>query len=216
MSTFEQKKHSVIAQIKTFHAIDAAQEKALEDFVLLLLQENDNFNLIGKSTIDDLWDRHILDSAQLLRFIENKSAKIADFGTGAGFPGVVLALLGVKEMHLIEKSFRKCEFLRKAKLLSSNRIFIHQAKLEELPEHKFDVITSRALASLDKLLAYSKKFLKNDGYTLFLKGKNLDQELETAKTQFSFSYELFPSLTSSESRIIKLSQINKLPDGTVA
>ncbi len=208
MTIFEQKQQATIAQIKKFHNLTLPQIKALEDFIILLLQETTQFNLIGKSTIDDAWNRHIFDSAQLLQYIPDKNIKVADFGSGAGFPGFVLSVLGVKEMHLVEKSFRKCEFLRKAKLLSPERIFIHQAKLEELAERKFDVITSRALASLDKLLAYSKKFLKNDGYALFLKGKNLEQELEIAKTQFSFSYELFPSLTSSESKIIKLSNIN--------
>jgi 16S rRNA (guanine527-N7)-methyltransferase len=178
--------------------------------VLLLLQETNEYNLIGKSTINDIWNRHILDSAQLLKYIPDKNIKLADFGTGAGFPGMVLALLQIKEVHLVEKSFRKCEFLRKAKMLSTNRIFVHQAKLEELSDRKFDVITSRALASLDKLLAYSKKFLKNDGYAVFLKGKNLEQELQIAKTQFAFSYELFESLTSQESRIIKVSQISEL------
>lgn len=208
MTIFEQKQQATIAQIKKFHNLTLPQIKALEDFIILLLQETTQFNLIGKSTIDDAWNRHIFDSAQLLQYIADKNVKVADFGSGAGFPGFVLSVLGIKEMHLVEKSFRKCEFLRKAKLLSPERIFIHQAKLEELDERKFDVITSRALASLDKLLAYSKKFLKNDGYALFLKGKNLEQELEIAKTQFSFSYELFPSLTSSESKIIKLSNIN--------
>jgi len=200
-------KTNAFNEIKKFCNLTPEQIKAIEDFVTLLLQENDNFNLIGKSTIPDLWNRHILDSAQLISHIANKNCKTADFGCGAGFPGIVLSILGLKEVHLIEKSFRKCEFLRRAKLLSPNRIFIHQAKLEELPEHKFDVITSRALASLDKLLAYSKKFLKNDGYALFLKGKNLEQELAIAKQQFNFSYELFPSLTSKESKIIKVSQI---------
>lgn len=207
MLALEQKKQATIAQIKKFHDLSDAQIKALEDFVLLLLQETNEYNLIGKSTIDDIWNRHIFDSAQIMQYIGDKNVKVADFGTGAGFPGMVLSIMGVKEMHLVEKAFRKCEFLRKAKLLSPERVFIHQAKLEELSDRKFDIITSRALASLDKLLAYSKKFLKNDGYTLFLKGKNLDQELEIAKTQFSFSYELFPSLTSSESRIVKLSNI---------
>lgn len=207
MLAFEQKKQIVVTQIKQFHDLNVPQIKALEDFIILLMQETNEFNLIGKSTVDDAWNRHILDSAQLLKYIANKNVKIADFGSGAGFPGFVLSILGIKEMHLVEKSFRKCEFLRKAKLLSPERVFIHQAKLEELGDRKFDVITSRALASLDKLLAYSKKFLKNDGYALFLKGKNLEQELEIAKTQFSFSYELFPSLTSSESTIIKLSNI---------
>lgn len=201
------KKTAVLSEIQKFIELSPAQIEALEKFVELLLQENDRYNLIGKSTIDDVWNRHILDSAQIMRFISNNNLKIADFGCGAGFPGIVISILGMKEVHLIEKSFRKCEFLRKAKLISSNRVFIHQAKLEELPSRPFDVITSRALASLDKLLAYSKKFLQNDGYTLFLKGKNLDQELELAKKQFQFSYELFPSLTSQESRIIKISNI---------
>lgn len=197
-------KTAVFNEIQKLCQASPAQLQALENYVELLLKENNNYNLIGKSTIDDSWNRHILDSAQIMPYITNKNAKIADFGTGAGFPGVVISILGIKEVHLIEKSFRKCEFLRQAKLLSPNRIYIHQAKLEELPEHKFDVIVSRALASLDKLLAYSQKFLKNDGYTLFLKGKNLPTELEIAKQQFNFSYELFPSITSSESHIIKI------------
>ncbi len=204
----ELKKAQALSEIQKISVVDAAQIKALEEFVILLLQENHNYNLIGKSTINDLWNRHILDSAQIIQYINNKSAKIADFGTGAGFPGVVLSMIGAKEIHLIEKSFRKCEFLRKAKLISPNRIFVHQSKLEELSDDaKFDIITSRALASLDKLLAYSKKFLKNGGYALFLKGKNLENEIEIAKKQYSFSYELFASVTSQESAIIKIFNI---------
>lgn len=205
----EIKKNSAFSEIKKFHNLTASQIKSLEDFVLLLLAENQQFNFIGKSTVEDVWNRHILDSTQLLKFIDDKNAKFADLGTGAGFPGIVLSALGLKEMHLIEKAFRKCEFLRKAKLFSPNKIFIHQSKLEELSIMQFDCIMSRALAPLDKLLTYSYKFLKQDGYCLFLKGKNLEQELQLAKKQFSFHYETFPSLTSLESNIIKISKIIK-------
>lgn len=204
----EIKKDAALNEIRKFHNLTESQIKNLEDFVILLLQENQKFNFIGKSTIDEIWNRHILDSAQLIRFIENKNARFADFGTGAGFPGIILSILGIKEIHLVEKAFRKCDFLRKSKLLSQNRVFIHQAKLEELSVAEFDCITSRALAPLDKLLNYSTKFLKKDGFCLFLKGKNLKQELELAKKQFSFNYELYPSLTSQEGNIIKISQIN--------
>lgn len=200
----EIKKNAALSEIKKFYELNSAQIKNLEDFVLLLLQENENFNFIGKSTIDDIWNRHILDCAQLLRFIPNKNLKFADFGTGAGFPGMVLSILGLREIHLIEKSFRKSEFLRRAKLISSGRVFIHQAKLEELATMEFDCITSRALAPLDQLLNYTKKFLKKDGFCLFLKGKNLSKEIELAKKSFQFEYELHPSLTSSESNIIKI------------
>jgi 16S rRNA (guanine527-N7)-methyltransferase len=206
----EIKKNAAINQIKKFHQITNSQIKSLEDYVLLLLQENGQFNFVGKSTIENIWDRHILDSAQLLRFIENKNVKFADLGSGAGFPGLVLSILGLREVHLIEKSFRKSEFLRRAKLFSQNRVFIHQAKLEELSNLEFDCIVSRALAPLSSLLEYSKKFLKKDGYCLFLKGKNLPAEIELAKQTFQFDYELHPSLTSLESNIIKISNIINL------
>ncbi|OFW81280.1 MAG: 16S rRNA (guanine(527)-N(7))-methyltransferase RsmG [Alphaproteobacteria bacterium RIFCSPLOWO2_01_FULL_40_26] len=194
--------------MKKFCELKNSQEKNLEDFVIALLQENQNFNFIGKSTIENIWERHILDSAQLLRFITNKNIKFADLGAGAGLPGFVLSILGLREIHLIEKSFRKADFLRKVKLLSNNRVFIHQAKIEELSQMEFDCIISRALAPLPKLLEYTKKFLKKDGYCLFLKGKNLNSEIENAQKIFQFEYELHPSLTSDESNIIKVFNIN--------
>jgi len=204
----ELKKRSAFNEIKKFCELKNSQEKNLEDFVIALLQENQNFNFIGKSTIENIWERHILDSAQLLRFITNKNIKFADLGAGAGLPGFVLSILGLREIHLIEKSFRKADFLRKVKLLSNNRVFIHQAKIEELSQMEFDCIISRALAPLPKLLEYTKKFLKKDGYCLFLKGKNLNSEIENAQKIFQFEYELHPSLTSDESNIIKVFNIN--------
>jgi 16S rRNA (guanine527-N7)-methyltransferase len=206
----EIRKNAALNEIRKFCDLKPAQIKNLEDYVVLVLQENEKFNFIGKSTIENIWDRHILDSAQLLRFIENKNLKFADFGTGAGFPGFVLSLLGLREIHLVEKAFRKADFLRRAKLLSPNRVFIHQAKLEELAAMEFDCIVSRALAPLEDLLTYTQKFLKKDGYCLFLKGKNLDKEIESAKKNFQFEYELHPSLTSQESNIIKVSNISPL------
>jgi 16S rRNA (guanine527-N7)-methyltransferase len=207
---FEIKKAAAFAEIQKFLELTQFQIKSLEDFVLLLLSENDNFNFIGKSTIENLWQRHVLDSAQLLRFIPNKNIKFADFGTGAGFPGVILSILGVREIHLIEKSFRKSEFLRRAKLFSKNRIFIHQSKLEDLTKLEFDCVVSRALAPLDQLLNYTQNFLKKDGYCLFLKGKNLPAEIDLAKKSFQFEYELHASLTSDESNIIKVFNISKI------
>jgi len=183
------------------------QIKNLEEFVVLLLKCNNEYNLIGKSTIQDMWNRHILDCAQLMQFIDNKNKKFADFGSGAGFPGVVLSIIGLKEIHLIEKSFRKSQFLQQAKIISPNRIFIHQSKLEEMKNLKFDCITSRALAPLDKLLKYSSEFLNEDGYCLFLKGKNLSAEIDIAKKDFEFNYTLHKSLTASDSNIIKINNI---------
>ena len=209
----EDRKQIAVNKIKSFCGINSSQIKALEDFVILLLKENNKFNLIGESTIADLWNRHILDSAQLMPIIkqsENQKLKIADFGTGAGFPGVILSILGIKEIHLIEKSFRKCEFLRQAKLFSHNHIFIHQNTIEEIENIKFDIIVSRALASIENILEYSEKFLKQNGYFLLLKGKKADEELLEAKKKFSFSCNFFESITSSESKILKISNVVKI------
>jgi 16S rRNA (guanine527-N7)-methyltransferase len=205
-----QQKEKVFAEINNFFALNLEQKKSLEDYVSKLLDENGKYNFIGKSTIDQIWHRHILDCAQLIQFIKNPQKKFADLGSGAGLPGVVLSLLGLKEIHLIEKSFRKADFLRKIKNISPNRIFVQQAKLEELENINFDCIMSRALAPLDKLLEYCQKFLKEDGYCLFLKGKNLPLEISQAKQKFSFEFELFTSLTSKESNIIRINKISKL------
>lgn len=207
---FEDKKNISLEKIRNFHQLSKEQIIKLEKFISFLLQENNNFNFIGKSTIDDLWNRHVLDSAQLMKFIDNKNLKFADFGSGAGFPGIILSILGLKEIHLIEKSFRKAQFLKNARLFSNNKIFVWQSRLEQLDELKFDCILSRALAPLEKLLDYTLKFIEKGGYCLFLKGKNLDQEILLAKRKFSFEYELHSSITSQESNIIKVFNINKI------
>ena len=205
-----QQKEKVFAEINNFFVLNLEQKKSLEDYVSKLLDENGKYNFIGKSTIDQIWHRHIFDCAQLIQYIKNPQKKFADLGSGAGLPGVVLSLLGLKEIHLIEKSFRKADFLRKIKTISPNRVFVQQAKLEELENINFDCIMSRALAPLDKLLEYCQKFLKKDGYCLFLKGKNLPLEISQAKQKFSFEFELFPSLTSKESNIIRITKISNL------
>jgi len=205
-----QEKEKIFAEIENFLALNPEQKKALDAYVSMLLQENEKYNFIGKSTIDQIWNRHILDCAQLIKFVQNPQKKFADLGSGAGLPGMVLSILGLKEIHLVEKSFRKADFLRKIKTISPNRVFVQQAKLEELENINFDCIMSRALAPLDKLLEYCQKFLKKDGYCLFLKGKNLPLEISQAKQKFSFEFELFPSLTSKESNIIRITKISNL------
>ncbi len=206
----ELEKNATFKQIKQFHNLNQSEITKLEDFVILVLQKNLDYNFIGKSTVSDIWERHVLDCAQLLKFVDDKNLKFADLGSGCGLPGIILSILGIKEIHLVEKSYRKSEFLRQAKHLSSNRIFVHQAKLEEISDLKFDCITSRALAALPQLLEYTKTFLKEDGYCLFLKGKKLDEEILEAKQQFYFDFEKFPSITSKESNIIKVTNIKKL------
>ncbi|MFT6386374.1 MAG: 16S rRNA (guanine527-N7)-methyltransferase, partial [Rickettsiales bacterium] len=129
--TIEEKQLKAIEEIRKFYPICTDEIERLESFVKILLEQNEQYNLIGKSTIPDLWERHILDSVQLLKYIPD-GVIVGDFGSGAGLPAIILSILGVGEIHLIEKSFRKCEFLALAAQISKNKIIIHQQKAEEI------------------------------------------------------------------------------------
>ncbi len=187
--------------------ISNLQRKKLEQYVDLLLKWNSKINLIGKSTINDLWDRHIIDCAQLIKFLnekEKKECNCADFGSGAGLPGIVLSILGVKNMTLIEKSPLKCKFLKEASLISENKIKIINENIFNIKNCKFDIIFSRALANLNDLLVMSKPFLNKNSKCYFLKGKKIMDELINARKNFDFEYSLFDSLTSNEGKIVIL------------
>ena len=197
-----------IKKIASISKLDEKKLKLLEDFESLLKDKNQQYNLIGKSTIDNIWERHFLDSAQLIKFIDDKNIKFADLGSGAGLPGIVLSILGVKDIRLIEKSYRKSEFLRQVKIDLELPFLVHQKNIEELDKsRKFDCIISRALAPLPKLLNFANDLLSNDGYCLFLKGKKLDFEISEARKIFDFKHQAFPSITSSEGQIVKINKI---------
>ena len=194
------KKEEIFEKIEKFLPLNDKIIYKLEKFVDLLILQNQKYNLIGKSTIDDIWNRHILDSIQLIKYIPNRDTKIGDFGSGAGLPAIILSIIGIKEIHLIEKSFRKCEFLQIAKEISENRIVIHQKMAQNVEPIKFDIITSRAFAPLNKLLEITQPFAKKDTIGIFPKGKNILNELDLIKEKLD--YELHQSLTSVEGNIL--------------
>lgn len=202
------KKTVVLNKISEFYHLDDVVVDKLDEFVDAVIKYNQNYNLIGKSTIADIWNRHILDSAQLIKFIDNKNIKLGDFGSGAGFPALVLSILGIKEIHLIEKSFRKCQFLSEVKNISDNKIIIHQKLASDVEPIKFDLATSRALAPLDKLLKITQPFLGKDSKAIFPKGKNLLNELNLIKDKNNFDYKIYPSLTSDEGNILVINNFN--------
>ncbi|MFT6346322.1 MAG: 16S rRNA (guanine527-N7)-methyltransferase [Myxococcota bacterium] len=203
--TIDEKQLKAIEEIRKFYPISDDEIQRLELFVKILVQNNEQYNLIGKSTILDLWERHILDSAQLLQYIPD-GLTVGDFGSGAGLPAIILSILGVKEIHLIEKSFRKCEFLEKAAKISKNKIIIHQKKVEEIKDLTFDVAVSRAFSPLNKLIPIVQPFLKKDGIGIFLKGKSFENEISLAKGCSKFQHVAHPSLTSDQSRIIVINK----------
>lgn len=194
------KKEWVLQEIEKFHPLDLATINKLDLFVENLINYNEKFNLIGKSTIEDIWNRHILDSAQLIKFIDDKNLTIGDFGSGAGLPAIILSILGVKEIHLIEKSFRKCQFLQEVKNISQNKVIIHNKMAQEIKNIQFDIITSRAFAPLDKLLQITKPFCHKNTKLIFPKGKNIMSEISQSKMKLGFS--IYESLTSKEGKIL--------------
>ncbi|MDR2526956.1 MAG: 16S rRNA (guanine(527)-N(7))-methyltransferase RsmG [Rickettsiales bacterium] len=181
--------------------------KQILDYAKFLLKENEKMNLIGKSTVDSVWDRHIKDCLQIMKFIKNKDVKVADLGSGAGLPGILLSICGVKEVHLFEKSPKKCNFLEKCKRFSTNKIIIRNVNLNDYSDNSFNIITSRALGSLNMLLDISKKLKKDDGALIFLKGKKVYDEITEAKKKHKFEYVLHNSETSDEGKIVVIARL---------
>ena len=164
-------------------------------------------NLVGRDSLDDLWRRHFWDSAQLLPFlpgVEDGNRVIADMGSGAGFPGMVLAILGAGEVHLIEADRKKAVFLREVARALSLDVRIHAQRIEALSGGFADVVTARALAPLDRLTTYSQALLKPGGKALFLKGQGVDRELTLISDIERMTIERFPSRSDPSGVILRI------------
>lgn len=177
-------------------------------YASLLIRWQRTVNLIGKSTEADIWERHFLDSAQLRPFLSDRPG-VVDFGSGAGFPGAVLAALGVADVHLVESDSRKCAFLRELDRQLVLGMTIHEARAESLTAWKASSITSRALAPLPRLLDLTGDFLGPDTVALFLKGETADQELTEARKGWNMTLERLPSRTSPTGVILRLTRVER-------
>jgi 16S rRNA (guanine527-N7)-methyltransferase len=172
-------------------------------------------NLVGPATLDHIWDRHIVDSLQLLDLAPDARTWL-DLGSGAGFPGLVLAIAGYDRgltVDLVESNSRKCAFLRHIVRLTGVRATVNEARLESvIPGFvgKTDVVSARALASLTKLLEWTHPLLKAGTIGLFPKGRDAEIELTEARESWTFNVEILPSRTDSEARILRITSIESL------
>ena len=184
-------------------------EKLKEYFDLINLWQN-KFNLISQNSFKNIWERHFLDSYQILKLIGNKK-KILDIGSGAGFPAIVCAICSDNIFDLVESNKKKCIFLNKVKeVIDIKNISIHHSRIENLKIIKnFDYITARAVTSLDILLKYSLDFYKKGMFCLFLKGKSVSNEIKIAKKKYIFNIEFVKSDTSKDGRILLIKNIKK-------
>ncbi|AWK86052.1 16S rRNA (guanine(527)-N(7))-methyltransferase RsmG [Azospirillum thermophilum] len=166
-------------------------------------------NLVGPSTLPDVWKRHFLDSAQLFPLLPPQTRVLVDLGSGAGFPGLVLALLGVPEVHLIESDARKAAFLREAARLTGTLVTVHNKRIETVPPIEADVVTARALAPLADLIGWAYPFLGNRGTGLFLKGQNVEEELTDTTKSWKMRAERFDSRSDPTGTILRVSGIDR-------
>jgi 16S rRNA (guanine527-N7)-methyltransferase len=173
----------------------------LDAFAQLLRAENERQNLVSRGTLDQLWLRHIADSAQLLRFAPAGAAWV-DLGTGAGFPGLIVAALHDGPVTLVEERRLRVDFLTRAAALMELRIEILHAKAERVPPRPFDVISARAFAPLEKLLSLGTAFSTQKSLWLLPKGRNAETELAALDPSWQGDFRLEPSVTDAEAQII--------------
>lgn len=184
-------------------------ESTIERFVLyldLLKKWQKRINLVGASTLQDPWRRHFLDAAQLVKVIGPTSGPVYDIGSGAGFPGVVLAMLGIADVHLVESDQRKATFLREALRTTGAAARIHAERIESIEGNGGGaaVITARACAPLATLLQITQKIWRSDTIGLFLKGRNVDAELTVTKECWNIDVERLQSLSDPDGVILRI------------
>lgn len=175
----------------------------------MLLEENQRQNLVSRSSEAELWDRHILDSAQLLDFDGRSSTCWLDVGTGAGFPGLVLAILSRSEHILVEPRRRRADFLSHviAAIGLGNRTRVVQRHVERLEYSPINFVTARAVSSVENLVASTRHLA--DGATIWLlhKGRSAAAEIDAAKRVLWADFEMLPSITDPDAAIVKVSNL---------
>ena len=187
-------------------AADVSREtlERLKRYATLLTKWNNRVNLVGKSTLADSWRRHMLDSAQLFQRLPANCRRLVDLGSGAGFPGLVLAILGVPDVHLIEANARKCAFLREAARIAEATVTIHNMRIEATAPLAADVITARAVAPISILLKYAEPHLTPTSLCLFLKGAEVQEELTEIRKIWNIRENTYPSITNPNGVIVRL------------
>ena len=168
-----------------------------------LIKANQNHNFISKNSEKDIWQRHILDSAQLVKFINFKKGSLADLGTGGGFPGIVLAIFnGEKDFHV--KLFEKSPVKRKFLEYITSKLKINAEILSNIYEEELDsdFVVCRAFKKIDKIIQVSREIIKKPHKLIVLKGKRAQEDLNKAFKSQKYHYKLEQSITDEDSKII--------------
>jgi 16S rRNA (guanine527-N7)-methyltransferase len=185
----------------------------LEAFEALVRRWNPAINLVSKASLPELWSRHIADSAQLFQFCPPDAKHWADFGSGGGFPGIVVAVLSRESrpelrVTLVESDLRKATFLRQAVQALSLSASVHSDRIESLPPLAADVLSARALAPLGELLQHAHRHLRPEGTAVFPKGQRYREEIAEARRQWEFEVDARPSLSEPDAAILVIRKVD--------
>ncbi len=197
--------------------LDVSREtlERLDSFVAFLREENEHQNLVSRGTLDSIWTRHIVDSAQLIRFAPH-AATWLDLGTGAGFPGLVIGALHPARVTMVEERRMRVDFLRRASELLGieGKSEVIASKVERFEAGPFDAISARAFAPLGKLFDLGAQFATPQTRWVLPKGRNAKSELEAVDPSWQGVFQLEPSLTDADAQIIVAEQVRRRGKGT--
>jgi 16S rRNA (guanine527-N7)-methyltransferase len=198
-------------------ALDVSRETLarLEHFAALLRKWTPRINLVARSTVDELWTRHIIDSAQLHALAPHPVTHWADIGSGGGFPGLVIAIMAMeygspRRVTLVESDRRKCVFLRTAIREIGAPATVVDDRVENAAPLGADVLSARALADLSTLLAYADRHLAPEGVALFPKGDSWKKELAAARTAWNFRHQVAKSSTEAGPAILSIAGVSRV------
>lgn len=192
-------------KIRDFVSREAFEQ--IVEFEKLLLKWNKTINLISAKTSEDIMNRHILDSLQLLPLID-LDAKIIDLGSGAGFPAIILSIAGIENITLIESDSRKTAFLLQASKLSNNNIRVINDRIENIDNLECDIVTSRAFAELNSIFEYSSKIKIRNKFLLH-KGAGYKNEILKAQKHWLFNKTVHDSITSETGKILEITDLTR-------
>jgi 16S rRNA (guanine527-N7)-methyltransferase len=169
-------------------------------------------NLVGRSTLADPWRRHILDSGQVVRHLPAAAGSVTDLGSGAGFPGLVVAILSGRRVDLVEADGRKAEFLREAGRKTGALVRVHHTRIESLQPAPAAVVTARALAPLDRLLSLAEPIVTRGTRCLFLKSAEVERELTAAVAHWHMEIRRHPSISDPRGVVLQLEDVHRAAD----
>lgn len=200
----------VLAQL----SVSRETVEALRSFEALVRRWSPTVNLVGKTGLKDLWERHILDSAQLFQLGAERAGLWLDLGSGGGFPGIVVAIIAKDRrpdltVRLMESDGRKAAFLREAARSLAVAVEVIHDRIEVASPQRADVISARALAPLTGLLSFAERHIHSAGVALFSKGERYEEELLAARVGWSFDVGVVPSKTQPKAAILMIGNIHR-------